>query len=64
MLDPTTVVSKRGKDGGEEEGKESSHLLTSEHLEGISLGEVGAESDLLQLKEVLYLLWKDEENRC
>ena len=64
MLDPTTVVSKRGKDGGEEEGKESSHLLTGEHLEGISLGEVGAESDLLQLKEVLYLLWEDEENRC
>ena len=62
MLHPTTVVSKRGKDGGEEEGKEGSHLLTGEHLEGISLGEVGAESDLLQLKEVLYLLWEDEKN--
>ena len=55
---------QREKDGGEEEGKEGSHLLTSEHLEGIALGEVGAESDLLQLKEVLYLLWEDEENRC
>ena len=43
-------------------GKEGSHLLTSEHLEGVPLGEVGAESDLLQLKEVLYLLWKDKEN--
>ena len=41
--------------------REGSHLLTGEHLEGVSLGEVGAESDLLQLKEVLYLLWKKEE---
>ena len=61
LLHPTTVLSKREKKGGEEEGKESSHFLTGEHLEGISLGEVGAESDLFQLKEVLYLLWEDEE---
>lgn len=58
------VLSKRGKEAGEEEGKLGSHLLTGKHLEGISLGEVRAKSDLLQLKEVLYLLWKDEENRC
>ena len=50
--------------GKRRKAREGSHLLTGEHLEGISLGEVGAESDLLQLKEVLYLLWKDEENRC
>lgn len=52
---PKLHSPKRGKEGG--------HPLTGEHLEGISLGEVGAESDLLQLKEVLYLLWKYEEER-
>ena len=52
---PKLHSPKRGKEGG--------RPLTGEHLEGVSLGEVGAESDLLKLKEVLYLLWKYEEER-
>ena len=47
---------QEGNERGEEDSKESSHFLTGEHLEGISLREVRAKSDLLQLKEVLYLL--------